>query len=147
MPGAAQMDYLALDVLSRSPERLVPLLYEHLLKHLRRAAMQIEDRDIEGKAASLQRASAILFELRATLDFQKGGEIAERLSALYAYFAAELLTVGRTLDTQLLGRIIDMIASLHGAWEEAAAITTRRPISLDGNTPTMISNTRTDFTA
>ncbi len=131
-----ETDYLERDVMSRSPERLVPLMYEHLLANLRRAQTQIEERDLEGKATSLQKASAIISELRVTLDFEKGGDLAQRLAALYAYFAGELLTVGRSLDTMLLGRIIGMVASLHEAWEKAAVstattnATTRRP-SLD----------------
>ncbi|MDQ6831010.1 MAG: flagellar export chaperone FliS [Gemmatimonadota bacterium] len=129
-----ETDYLEREVMSRSPERLVPLMYDHLLANLRRAQSQIESRDLEGKATSLQKASAIISELRATLDFEKGGDLAQRLAALYAYFASELLTVGRSLDTLLLGRIIGMVASLHEAWEKAAVstattnATTRRPV-------------------
>jgi flagellar protein FliS len=111
------------DVMSRSREWLVPLLYEHLLTNLRRASDQIAARDYEGKAVSLEKASAILFELLAMLDFERGGELATRLAALYSYFAGEVGTVGRTLDTALLGRIIEMIGSLHESWTYAAAAT------------------------
>jgi flagellar secretion chaperone FliS len=112
--------YLEADVLSRSPEWLVPLLYEHLLKHLRRADLQIETRDLEGKAASLERAQAIVLELAGSLDHQQGGEIAQRLSALYAYFAGEIMSIGRSLDRAHLGRLIAMIADLHDGWVQAA---------------------------
>ena len=118
--SAYSTKYLEAEVTSRPPEWLVPLLYEHLLANLRRAAVQIERRDIEGKAASLEKASAILFELLGTLDLEKGGELAQRLAALYQYFAAELLTVGRTLDAVHLRRITGMIAGLHEAWVRAA---------------------------
>jgi flagellar secretion chaperone FliS len=112
--------YLEADVLSRSPEWLVPLLYEHLLKHLRRAAIQISAGDIEGKATSFERAQAIVMELASSLDQEKGGEIAQRLSALYAYFAGEIVTVSRTLDQDHLGRLTAMIAELHDGWVQAA---------------------------
>ena len=45
--------YQQVRVLSSSREELVPLLYERLLQHLRRASAQIEARDLEGQAASL----------------------------------------------------------------------------------------------
>src|SRR5690606_9301206 len=90
--------YLEAKVLSSSREDLVPLLYEHLCANLRRAAAQIEAGDIEGKAASLERATAIVFELLASLDFEAGGDLAARLAALYSFFASEISAASRTLD-------------------------------------------------
>lgn len=112
--------YLENDVVSRSKEWLVPLLYEHLLAQLRRAAVQIEQRDFEGKGASLEKASAIVIELMGSLDREKGGELAQRLAALYAYFGTEIMAVGRTLDVARLNKIMEMAASLHESWVIAA---------------------------
>lgn len=112
--------YLENDVLTRSPEWLVPLLYEHLLMSLRRARIQIEANDVGGRTASLDRASAILGELLASLDREKGGELAGRLASLYAYFAVELLNVGRSNGLGSLPKVIDMVEELHIAWTQAA---------------------------
>lgn len=112
--------YLENDVISRSKEWLVPLLYEHLLAQLRRAHAQIEQRDFEGKAASLEKASAIVIELMGSLDREKGGDLAQRLAALYAYFGIEILAVGMTLDTRRLTKIMEMASSLHESWVIAA---------------------------
>jgi flagellar protein FliS len=127
----AESEYLERRVMSSSRERLVPLLYEHLVANLRRAKLQIEAGDLEGKAASIGKASSILLELRGTLDFEKGGEIAERLSALYSYFAAELLTIGRSLDVVMLDRITTMAASLHEAWERAATSVAQKRVTVE----------------
>jgi len=113
--------YLEARVMSSTREDLVPLLYEHLCANLRRAAAQIEAGDIEGKAASLDRASGIVFELLASLDFEAGGDLASRLAALYSFFATEISTAGRTLDRERLDRVTSMVASLHEAWQQAAA--------------------------
>lgn len=118
--------YLEADVMSRPKEWLVPLLYEHLLASLKRAVVQIEARDFQGKAASLNKASAIVFELLASLDREKGGELATRLAGLYAYFASEITAVGRSLDLAHLGKLIDMVASLHESWVQAAEATSPR---------------------
>ena len=118
--AASSSRYLENEILSRPPEWLVPLLYEHLLIALRRAEAQIAARDIEGKAASLERASTIVAELLASLDHEKGGEIAGQLSSLYAYFAGEIIDIGRTMNQLSLQRVIAMVADLHSAWEEAA---------------------------
>lgn len=109
------------EIAERPRERLVPLLYEHLLGHLQEAKQRIESRDLEGKAHHLERALAILFELAATLDHERGGEIAPRLSALYTYFTGEITEIGKSLDVELLQRIINMIAMLHESWDVAAS--------------------------
>lgn len=112
--------YLEAEVMSRQKEWLVPLMFEHLLSSLRRADVQIASGDLEGKAVSLERANSIVLELISSLDFGRGGEIAPRLSALYAFFAGEILSIGRSLDREQLGRLIEMIAGLHQAWVQAA---------------------------
>lgn len=112
--------YLDNEVLSRSPEWLVPLLYEHLLGSLKRAEVQIEAGDREGKAASLAKANAIVLELSATLDHEKGAAIAANLASLYAYVAQEIMNVSRSGDTDVLRRLVAMMTELHAAWVQAA---------------------------
>lgn len=102
--------------MSRSPEWLVILLYEHLLSHLRKAKVQMGNRDIEGKGASLEKASSIVVELLATLNTEKGGEVATRLAALYAYFADEILRISLRSDMVSLDKLIAMVADLHESW-------------------------------
>jgi flagellar secretion chaperone FliS len=120
------------EVLTASKERLVLLLYEGLLRSLRRAGMQIGAGDLEGKSRSLQNASSIVYELLGSLDFEAGGDIAKRLSGLYSYFASEILQVGRTLDRRRLEALVDMIDALHEAWGEAAR-KVRGEVALEGS--------------
>jgi flagellar secretion chaperone FliS len=112
--------YLENDIMSRRPEWLVPLLYEHLIASLERASVQMAASDFEGKAASFEKANAIVGELLASLDLEKGGEIAKQLSALYAFFTVELLNISRTMDRPALARLVAMAKELHGAWVAAA---------------------------
>jgi flagellar secretion chaperone FliS len=112
--------YTENEILTRAPEWLVPLLYERLHSALTRASVQLEIRDLEGKANSLGTASAILGELIATLDEERGGEIARSLRSLYAYFSLEILNIGRSNDRKLLDQLTGMIGELHEAWVQAA---------------------------
>ena len=114
-------------VTTSSKERLVPLLYEHLLINLKRADRQIRAQDLEGKGESLGRATEIVYELLSALDFDQGGEIANRLASLYAYFLQELRTVSRKLDVARLGQMVEMIEELHETWLEAARIVEANP--------------------
>jgi flagellar protein FliS len=115
-----QTAYQDTEVLTASQERLVSLLYEGLLKRLRQAGKQIAAGDIEGKSQSLQKASAIVYELLSSLDFEAGGELASRLAGLYGYFAQEIMEIGRDQDVDRLEALTEMIASLYEAWDEAA---------------------------
>lgn len=118
--GSMTARYLENEVLSRPKEWLVPLLYEHLISSMNRAAVQIEAGDLAGKATSLDKASSILLELLGSLDHERGGEIASRLASLYSYFIGELYTVGRTLDIAHLRRLTELATELHEAWVQAA---------------------------
>ena len=114
--------YRETGVLSSSPEQLVPLLYEHLLVNLKRSAMRIRAGDIEGKFESLTRAADIVVELLSALDHEAGGELAQRLAALYAFWLREINVAGRDLDAGRVEEVAAMVASLLEAWEQAARI-------------------------
>jgi flagellar protein FliS len=115
--------YKQASVLGSTREQLVVLLYDHLLASLRRATTQIRAGDIEGRVASLARASDILTELLSTLDFEAGGDLASRLSALYAYFMGEIGSVARHPDADKLDRMTALVSSLHQSWISAVATT------------------------
>lgn len=120
-------------VLGRTPEQLVPLLYEHLLVQLVRGAQQIRMGDFEGKADALSRASDILFEMLESLDFEAGGEVASRLSTLYGYFLREVELAGRSMDAAPLDRLVRMVEVLHAAWSQAAGeVTAGRDLQATG---------------
>jgi flagellar protein FliS len=71
----------------------------------------------------MARASDIITELLATLDFDQGGDIASRLSALYAYFLNEISQISRRPDAERLERMTALVASLHESWVAAASAT------------------------
>ncbi len=112
--------YRDVDVLSSSPEQLVPLLYMHLLKNLRRAVLCIRRKEIEGKYDAVGKAADIVAELRCVLDFDAGGDLSVQLSSLYGFWAKEMSEAGSMLDGNRLERVADQVAQLHEAWESAA---------------------------
>lgn len=118
--GHAPATYREAEVLGSSRERLVVLLYEQLLMNLTRAGHQIERGDIEAKAKSLDRASAVVFELLSALDQDAGGELVSRLAALYTYLISEISAIGRTLSLERLARASALVRVLHESWAQAA---------------------------
>ena len=118
--GTKTTAYLEADIMSRPKEWLIPLLYEHLLSSLRRAAIQIEASDFVGKAQSLDKASAIVLELSSALDREKGGEVAQGMSSLYAFFVTEIMQIGLRSDLVRLRKLSEIVAELLDAWTQAA---------------------------
>lgn len=112
--------YRDVDVLSSSPERLVPLLYKHLLVNLKRAVLCIRRKDIEGKFESVGKAADLVAELRGVLDFEAGGDLSVQLSSLYGFWAKEISEAGRELDAGRVERVAAMVAELSESWETAA---------------------------
>lgn len=94
---------------------LVPVLYERLAEALRDAENAITAGDLTARARHVERASSVVFELLAAVNFDRGGELAPRLAALYGFFAAELLTSARTFDRGQIRRLRDMVAVLCGS--------------------------------
>lgn len=111
--------YRATEVLSLSKGDLILVLYQHLMINLKRGAQQITAKNIEGKAESITRASSIVYELLASLDFEIGGELSARLASLYAFWAKEISEAGREMDAPRLETLIDLVKPLHESWHHA----------------------------
>jgi flagellar protein FliS len=112
--------YQEVAVRSASPGQLVVMVYDHLLLNLRRARLAVEQGNVELRAASLDRARAALGELLATLDFERGGEIAGQLSGVYAFLLGELTDFGREPSLARLDRIVGIADELRGAFAAVA---------------------------
>ena len=117
--------YQRAEVLSSSPEQLVPLLYRELLRQLGRGKSAMLDGDLETKADAMSRAQAIILELLAHLDVGKGGELGHKLASLYRYFVSEIEQASRHLQPDRVERLMGLIQPLADAWEHAATEVTR----------------------
>ena len=112
--------YQQAEVMSSTPEQVVPLFYRELLKSLRMGQRHLEAKNIEGKAEHLGTARALLLELLGALSMEQGGELSARLASLYSYFLHEIDEASRVLDARRLTPVIDMVAQLEEAWSQAA---------------------------
>ena len=63
------------------------------------------------------RALSILHGLEASLDFEKGGEIAASLAAIYARARHMVLAAGRDNDADAVAGAREMIGEIASAWD------------------------------
>ena len=58
----------------------------------------------------------ILNGLRASLNLEEGGDLAQNLYALYDYMARRLLHANQNNDKAALDEVLSLLTEIHGAW-------------------------------
>jgi flagellar secretion chaperone FliS len=111
--------YRQLSVQGATPLGLVVMLYDGAIAAMHRAAAALEDQNIPGKCAHLNRALAIVAQLEGTLNFARGGEVAQTLKALYVYSRTQLQKANIENSAEILRALIDKLSSVREAWYEA----------------------------
>ena len=110
--------YQQAGVLTADPKRLILMCYEEAIRNLKIAKAKYISRDYEEKAQALQKALDFICALNSALDFEKGGEIASNLQALYSYMMHTLTEADLKRDLKAIDYIIWMLVELKSAWEE-----------------------------
>lgn len=113
--------YLETAVETASPARLIVMLYDGAIRFINEALYAMQQRDYETQNARLQRAQKILAELISSLDFDKGGEIAENLFRLYTYMYNQLVEANINDDAARLEHVVGLLSEIREAWDTVAA--------------------------
>jgi len=101
------------------PHKLVLMLYEGALLALVEARQHMARREIAAKGEALSKAIAIIDNgLKASLDIKAGGELGERLAALYDYMSSRLLQANLHNRPELIDEVSRLLTELRGAWEQ-----------------------------
>jgi flagellar protein FliS len=113
------MRYFETSVTTSSPLRLVVMLYEGAIRFSQQAIQDMEKKDLVGKRKSVDRALAILQQLRGSLDKQHG-QIANDLDRLYDYMMSRIAEGSRKLDTRPIDECVRLLKTMAEAWERVA---------------------------
>ncbi len=111
--------YRETEVRTADQFELVLLLYKGATQHLNLAKKHIASNDIERRVQSINRATAMIGELQAALDFNKGGEIAVSLNKLYSYMMNRLSIANSKQDSAPVNEVLALLSTLQSAWEQA----------------------------
>lgn len=107
------------------PYELVLMLFDGALEAMRQAEAHIAGGRIAEKGQALGKAVRIVEEgLKASLDREAGGALAQQLAALYDYAALRLLQVNLRNDRKALAEVSALLAELRGAWASIGAART-----------------------
>jgi len=109
-------------------QELLLKTYEEILSKLNIAIMAIDEKDMTAKATAVSKVSDALAVLKASIDFEQGGEIAKNLDALYAFCIDTLLKATASNDAKSIEDVKDIIndiyAGFRGAHENLKAVET-----------------------
>ena len=101
------------------PHRLVLMLFDGTFAAVSMARIHMEAGEIQQKGAAISKAIDLISNgLKASLDIEAGGELAERLSALYDYMAQRLLFANLKNSVAALDEVSELLSSLRDAWAQ-----------------------------
>ena len=123
------------------PYYVTKLLYQGLFERLAQAKGAIERGDLALKAKKLSTATAILENLRSTLDFSQSKSIAQGLYDIYSYMIDQVAEASLNLMTQPIDNAIRALMPIKKAWDsipvtaqqEAASKSTQEQLHVDLN--------------
>ena len=108
-------------VMTASPVQLVVMLYDGANRFLRTAvALHEQGKGLEANVP-LGRAQAIVEELLATIDIERGGDIAPRLQGIYVFCLQEMAESRLERKADRLGPVITLLGELRDGWSQIAA--------------------------
>ncbi len=115
-------------VASGDPHRLILMLLDGALERLAMAKGCMQRNDIGQKALLLQRVTVIVGELRASLDLQRGGALANNLRDLYDYVERQLLRANAENRVALLDEVTALLNEIRSAWAAVPLAVRERPV-------------------
>jgi flagellar secretion chaperone FliS len=120
-----------------SPAQLVLMLFDGCLTEIARAerALTAVPADLAEVNDCLGRAQAIVTELSATLDRERGGEIAANLGSLYHFCGEQLIEANVRKTAGPLAAVATTIGGIRDAWEAACVnrtVDARVPVAVAG---------------
>ena len=95
---------------------LIVMLYDGMLRYLRKAHTCIEVQDIEGAHNYLMRSKDIVNELLSTLRVEKSGEVGGNLRDLYLYMFRRILEANLNKDPQSVQDVLRIAGTLRQGW-------------------------------
>lgn len=106
-------------VSTADPHKLILMLFEGALLQIGTATAALENKNVPAKGAAISKAIEIITNgLKVSLDFEAGGDLAERLGALYDYMTQRLLYANLHNSRPAMDEVAGLLTELKGAWEE-----------------------------
>jgi len=98
--------------------KLIIMLYDGAIKNASFAVEHMKSGQIEKVHECLIKTKNIVTELMATLNMDRGGDIAKNLQSLYSYMFSQLIEANMNKKTEPVVIVIDLLKELRAAWTQ-----------------------------
>lgn len=102
------------------PHTLVSMLINGAVERIAQARGAMAHGMTARKGERVGKAISIIESLRATLDTERGGEVAANLASLYEYMTRRLLHANLHNDAAALDEVSRLLNDIKGGWEGIA---------------------------
>lgn len=109
--------YLENKIMAAKPEELTYMLYDGLVKFIKKAMISLENGSPEGVNQNAQRAQAIIDELRSTLNMEV--EMSESMDSLYEYLGHKLLIANIDKSEKEFKDALEIAEDFKETWKQA----------------------------
>ncbi|WP_118181933.1 flagellar export chaperone FliS [Paraburkholderia phosphatilytica] len=104
-------------VMGATPYRLTAMLYQGARKAVAEARLHLANGNIGPRGEAISKAIRIVQSgLQMSLNVEAGGDLAQRLNALYDYMARRLLEANVMQSEAMLVEVDGLLATLEEAW-------------------------------
>ena len=107
--GNYQNAYKKASVNTLDQNKLIIMLYDGAIKNASFAVEHMKSGEIEKVHNCLIKAKNIVTELMATLNMEKGGDVAKNLQSLYSYMFSQLIEANMEKKTQPIVVVIELL--------------------------------------
>lgn len=104
-----------------SPQRLIEMLYEGILRFNTQAKKALSEGNIEKRVYWLNRSAAIFTELMNSLNHDQEGSTSEYLAGLYSYQLEQITLANMEANPEIIDGINTVVRGLLDAWREVNA--------------------------
>jgi flagellar protein FliS len=115
-------------VADASPTRLVQVMFEQILAQMAIAQGcmgRIENNlpliEVVAKGKAIGKAVRLIDQLNASLDMERGQQIAENLRALYVYMLARLTLANLNNDAAIVAEVSGLVQKIKTGWDQIVA--------------------------
>ena len=116
--GNYQNAYKKASVNTLDQTKLIIMLYDGAIKNASFAVEHMKSGQIEKVHDCLIKTKNIVTELMATLNMDRGGDIANNLQSLYSYMFSQLIEANMNKKTEPVVVVIDLLKELRAAWTQ-----------------------------
>ncbi len=114
--------YAQNDIRVESPQKLIEMLYEGILRFNMQAKRAIDLADIEKRTYWINRSTAILTELMKNLNFDVDGDISHYLNGLYSHQLQMLSEANLENSSEKIDQVNKVVKGLLEAWRESTQV-------------------------